>query len=399
MRAQLSTAYTTKKKLLNERGFYLRNKQKQLGCRRRGAAAIFGLFLCAALFVVLAVVADLAYINSARTEIHRSADAAALAAAWELAESKFTDGGNETENINAIAANYSRSNSVGGIAPKLASTEDAVQFGTFAGTDGPFIPTAHLDNANAVRVKVELDGVTQPKVPLFFGGLTGTTSQKLWTYSIASFDHHISGFHSPWNSSQNISILPIALDEETWLKVESNQTVDNYTFENGVVQSGSDGFFECSLYPVGSGSPGNRGTVDIGSSNNSTKDLRRQIIEGISKSDFEALGKPLEFNDNGIIELNGDTGISAGIKSDLEAIIGQTRIIPIFSRLSGNGNNAQYSIVRWEGVRILSVQLTGPAKHKHLTIQSAPIVARGARVDSGKAEASSFLFTPVQLVE
>ena len=55
----------------------------------------------------------------------------------------------------------------------------------------------------------------------------------------------------------------------------------------------------------------------------------------------------------------GDTGISAGVKDELASIIGQTRIIPVFSSVSGNGNNATYVIVRWVGVRVMAVKLTG----------------------------------------
>ena len=43
----------------------------------------------------------------------------------------------------------------------------------------------------------------------------------------------------------------------------------------------------------------------------------------------------------GKLYLNGDTGISAGVKDELASIKGQPRIIPIFSTVSGNGNNAQ----------------------------------------------------------
>ncbi len=94
------------------------------------------------------------------------------------------------------------------------------------------------------------------------------------------------------------------------------------------------------MFPQGTGSPGNRGTVDIGSSNNSTADIARQIVHGISPSDFAQLGGKLEFDDSGKLYLNGDTGISAGVKDELASIMGQPRIIPIFSTVSGNGNNA-----------------------------------------------------------
>jgi hypothetical protein len=83
------------------------------------------------------------------------------------------------------------------------------------------------------------------------------------------------------------------------------------------------------------------GTVDIGGANNSTADIARQIVYGISPQDFEALGHPLTLNNDGNLFLNGDTGISAGVKDELASIIGQPRIIPIFQQVHGPGNNAQ----------------------------------------------------------
>ena len=49
----------------------------------------------------------------------------------------------------------------------------------------------------------------------------------------------------------------------------------------------------------------------------------------------------MEFDANGKLYLNGDTGISAGVKDELASIIGKPRIIPVFESVSGNGNNAE----------------------------------------------------------
>ncbi len=53
----------------------------------------------------------------------------------------------------------------------------------------------------------------------------------------------------------------------------------------GHVSQGADQIREVNLYPQGCGVPGNRGTVDIGSNNNSTADIARQIVEGVSEAD------------------------------------------------------------------------------------------------------------------
>jgi hypothetical protein len=163
------------------------------------------------------------------------------------------------------------------------------------------------------------------------------------------------------------------------------------------VTAGSDGDREVNLYPQGTGSPGNRGTVDIGGANNSTADIARQIVHGISAADIQALGKELKFNSNGSMTLNGDTGISAGVKDELASIIGQPRIIPIFSSVSGNGNNANYTIVKWVGVRIIKVTLTGALSKKAVIIQPAPIISRNFVISNSDTFTSEYVYSPVLL--
>ncbi|MGN6543792.1 MAG: Tad domain-containing protein, partial [Aureliella sp.] len=157
-----------------------------------------------------------------------------------------------------------------------------------------------------------------------------------------------------------------------------------------------DGIPEGNLYPQGTGSPGNRGTVDIGDSNNSTADIARQIKQGISSDDLVKLGKPLEICSDGTMTLNGDTGISAGVKDELASLIGKTRIVPIFSQVSGNGNNATYTVVKWVGIRVLDVKLTGSLSSKKVMIQAAPMVCPYVTV-GGSTDMSSGVFSPVVL--
>ncbi len=71
----------------------------------------------------------------------------------------------------------------------------------------------------------------------------------------------------------------------------------------------------------------------------------------------------------GTLILDGNPGLSAGIKDDLEAIKGNPVTIPIYRDSGGNGNNAWYEIVRFASVRIVKVQLTGG--NKHVIVQPA----------------------------
>jgi hypothetical protein len=359
---------------------------------------VFGLFLILSLIVLTAVTMDFGAIRVAQTELRRSADAAAMAACWEMYEhqqARVTS----TELLQVAAweaANQiSDHNVVGQSAPQLNFLD--IEVGKFDGTTGEF--QAALSDHNAVSLTVRRHSWANGELPLFFGSITGRDSQQLQMSATAAMFAAISGFRDP-DSDDTLNILPFALDLGSWEAAVAGTSTDKYAYSLGSVQSGSDGVSETNLYPRGDGPPGNRGTLDIGGDNNSTNDLERQVLHGISRQDLIELGKPLEFDANGELDLIGDTGISAGLKEELATLIGKTRIIPIFTTVQGNGNNAVYTIVRFEGVRILSVRLTGPSRSKHVMIQPTKLVARNTIIDySGTYTPSSHLVTPVMLVE
>ena len=363
---------------------------------RRGAAAVLGLFLVISLVALTAVTLDFGYIHVAETELSRSADAAAMAGCWEVFDQQVARQSDSlVEQAAKEAANrIALRNIVGDISLQI-SHED-VEVGHY-GIDGTW-STPETSDFNAVRVTLRRQGGTNTQLPLFFGAVTGRDTQSLRTQAIAAMFSAVDGFYEP-GSEENRGILPIALDETSWLAALAESTEDVFSYSNGVVSSGSDGVFETNLYPKGTGAPGNRGTVDIGGANNSTKDLARQVLYGISAQDFIDLGKPLVFDEYGELDLNGDTGISAGIKDELASLIGKTRIIPIFSRVTGKGNNSIFTIVRFEGVRILDVKLTGKGSQKRVIVQPAKVVGRGLKIDWTGQKTSSHLVTPVMLVE
>jgi hypothetical protein len=93
--------------------------------------------------------------------------------------------------------------------------------------------------------------------------------------------------------------------------------------------------------------------------------------------------------------LNGDTGISAAIKDDLESIKGQPKSICLYSTVTGNGNNATYTIVGFVGVRIMKVKLTG--NPKYVTIQPAAVIDASA-IDGSAPNSSKYIYSNVRLV-
>jgi Flp pilus assembly protein TadG len=374
--------------------------------RRRGNIVAMTAVLMIVLIAFVALAVDIGYLYTVRNELQRSADAAAIAATWELIDKDNQPPGTQTAdtlaaNARTKAAQYAALNKVAASSPGL-SNED-VSVGYMSNPSDPnsaMVATPYGKLPNAVFVRVQRTNDQNGRVPLFFARAIGFDSSTETAQATAAFRSGLVGFQMPSDGS-NLNILPFALDEVTWNNL-SNTGNDSWTYNKSTktVTAGCDGIKECNLFPQGTGVSGNRGTVDIGSSNNSTADLKRQITGGISQSDFDALtaqDRSLTFGADGTLTLTGDTGMSAGVKDDLTSIVGQPKIIPIFRTVSGPGNNAVYTIVKWVGVRVMYVKMTGSSSSKTITIQPCNVVAKGG-VYSENGSGSDYVYSPVWLV-
>ena len=369
--------------------------------QRRGNILVLSAFLMVVMIGVLAFALDLGYLQMAKTQLQRSADSAAIAGAWELMNAQASSHNSSTislSNIYPVANTFSRLNEVAGQRASVAAKDVIV--GRIASYQQPvaLIVDGDAKKYNAVQVSVRRSEDMNGEIPLFFARIFGVQSKASQATATAVFLNSVKGFQVP-SSGENLEILPFALDKTTWDALMSGHGSDNWTWnpETKTIQPGADGILEINLYPQGTGSPGNRGTVDIGSSNNSTADLARQIVHGVSAQDLSHIGGKLELNSEGKLYLNGDTGISAGVKDELASIRGEPRIIPIFSTVNGPGNNATYTIVQFAGVRIMDVNLTGSMSHKHVMIQPAPVRAKGVIPGDG-TNTSSYVYSSVWLV-
>jgi len=64
--------------------------------------------------------------------------------------------------------------------------------------------------------------------------------------------------------------------------------------------------------------------------------------------------------------------------------------------VSGPGNNAVYTVVKWVGVRVMYVKLTGSSSSKALTVQPCNVVVKGGIYGGGNG--SDYVYSPVWLV-
>jgi hypothetical protein len=256
--------------------------------------------------------------------------------------------------------------------------------------------------ANSVRVMVRRNSIRNGSILLRFAPIIGHYTADLGADSTATFKDGVVG----WKVNErtgNAGLLPLALKVNVWSSLLSGaySVGDNYSYDesSGQVTAGPDGIPELNLYP-GAGDnqlpPGNFGTVDIGSNNNSSDDLSRQIREGISAADLAFHGGELKLGPGGTLDLNGDTGLSAAIKDDLQFIKGQPRAIPLFSSVSGPGNNSVFTITGFAGIRVMNVKLTGKMNKKEVIIQPAFLVDDAVITAPGSGS-SYFVYEPVRI--
>tara|TARA_R110002072_G_scaffold303142_1_gene495868 strand:- start:152983 stop:154152 length:1170 start_codon:yes stop_codon:yes gene_type:complete len=371
------------------------------------SAAVLVMVLAFASFTV-----DIGWIALTLAQMHNACDAAALAGATELGPgtglAPTLSSTDIQTNSKSTARTIAASNSAGGIESTYIDVTRDVRLGQYqwlpdeqrwaevwGATPYTLVEvTVHRDRGSAVDINGQMmDG----PLPLFFAPVIGHSDAGLTAVAAAAIMPGV-GFRISPDSSSRSDILPIALDETSWNSLLSGVGNDDYEFDAGLnkVANSPDGILEVNIYPSGSSSlpPGNRGTVDIGNPGNSTADLKRQIREGINASDLAWFDGEIRF-DGEPLQLNGDTGISAGIEAALKDVIGAVKAIPLFTSVSGPGNNATYEISRFVGVRIMDVRLTGNPSKRHVTVQPAPFFDPTVVKGQTEIRSDSIFTTPV----
>jgi Flp pilus assembly protein TadG len=372
---------------------------------RRGAAILTAVL--AVFFIgIVALGVELGYLFMNYGQLQTCADSGALAGAQVL----MNDGRVKSTPEYSTGQSNARSNSVQFAGYNRVGVDfPVVDPNSSNGSNGdvvigyladPADPDCQLDTSdqskfNAVQVRVRKNSSLNGKVPAFFSRLWGNTGVDVVGKATAVMPASIVGFQVT-SETENAGVLPFAIKKTSWDALLAGTGSDDWRYDAaGNVVSGSDGILEMSMFPIDNGASGNSGTVDIGNSNNSTADLSRQIRYGISASDLAYIGGALQLGSDGTLILNGDTGISAAIKDDLESIKGKPRSICIYSTVSGPGNNAMYTIVGFVGIRIMKVKLTGSPKY--VTIQPAVCVDASAIIGDAP-NSSKYLYSNVRLV-
>jgi hypothetical protein len=364
--------------------------------RRKGAIGVLAAFLMIVLLAITAFAVDMGYLCLVRTDLQTSADAAALAGAKALLDARMAtldpDYVAALSSSSNTATQFAQLNYVAGKKPNLGNGD--VVIGYLANTPNATLDTSGQNGYNAVQVRVRRTAGQNGAVPLFFARAIGTREAESQAVATAAFVTDVSGFRIPSDSS-NLMMLPFAVKIQDWRTLMAGQGDDRWSYDpvQKQVSHGADGTREICLYPLDTGSSGNLGMVDLGTPNNSTSDICRQITEGLNAQDLQFLGGNVSVSQL----LNGDTGVSAGCKQALDSIAGQPRIIPLYDLVTGTGNTAQFRVAGFACVRIMDVKLNGSLTNvKAITVQPATISTKGTI--PGSSGSSFFVYTTLRLV-
>jgi Flp pilus assembly protein TadG len=378
--------------------------------RRPGSTLAVVVILLVMLVGMVAFAIDVGRVAHARTGLQATADAGALAGI-----SKVQSGTSATQDFTTGKAEVNKF--VGGTAgnfPGLTVADADIVFGYYdptAAAGSRFSTTLTNRAANATQVTLRRDGTTNPRLALSFSSLLGKSDSDVKARATA-WSPQMGGFRPgapviPYAAQVDYFNAAAGLPERShtapgFVNVNANQLNDDYAI--GTVgttpTSGHDGVKEIVLFGSTQNTPGNFGSVDLGGSSNGTGILDRQLVSGPSASDFILLQLAGKLAADGSLQApvntTGDTGLSNGTQSTWEALVGQNRIIPLYSTVSGTGNTAAYQIIGFAGIRIVDVKMNG--NPKKVTVQSTWFYSPKVTPATSSAQVSIGAYAPPKLV-
>jgi hypothetical protein len=395
---------------MRKRSMLSSRRRTRGGKDRRGAVVVLSALLMILLLGMVAFALDLGYLALAEAEIQRTADAAAMAAAWNLLDEDRLKGDAYVNDVindgRDSAVRFASYNRVATVSPVLdpnwgnSSSGDLV-FGHWSG--GSLSTGVWPEEFNAAKALTRRNSVRNGPVPFFFARVLGIPSAGLERHAVAAFSDGVMGFRASERHPMT-SLLPFTLKVDDWMALLSEGGSDEFYYDTQTheVTEGYDGVPELKLYPAkengGSGiTPGNFGTIDFGGSANSTEVLSRQILEGVNADDLAYHGGEIALDPvTNTLPLNGETGMSIGMQHAVGSVVGEARTIPLYSEAVGDGNTTNFTIVKFAGIRIVDFDLHG--NHKYILIQPAIVPDHTAITNSG-GDTSYFVYSPVRLVD
>jgi len=369
--------------------------------RRRGFTTPAVALAMLAAMAGLALILDRLWLDAADLELTTAAEAAALAAAGELASDDLlkpnTDFTNQLEVGRTTAAWIASQNQVAGQPVILdPNPEGDIRFGRLVVDEQEgkvrFEETATTPTT-AVVTALRTRRSSNP-VGLFVTGVTGQPFGDVVSRVEASVDNRVIGVRA--EDGTPVPAVPLAiwwrdpagLRADTWeTQIEARKGADLYGYDstNHIVTSGADGIPEITLRSgPGSGQPSinsNMLVVDVGTGLND-KELGRQFVTGWTADDLETFGGAIQVNPGSSLSLKASPELRHADREGLETLLGEPRICLLYSSVvsSQNGQAQQAICIRLVAIRILAVRDQGDGSCE-LVAQPCVIKTKTAMLD------------------
>ena len=349
---------------------------------RNGNVATLLCFLSIPLLGLLAFSVDYGFLLYIRTDLQRTADQAATAAVRDLIPAP--DGTQDLAKVRATVREYVRLN----LGDEFVVNDEDIEIGRYDPATIYSSVTLKNDGVfDTVRVTIRRNDLTNNSVSLYFARLFKTNHSDVSASATAVLQK--AKYIGP-----GTAILPVAIEQKAWNRINTGDVLRIYG--DGRLESASGGNI-----------PGNWGTIDIGATSNSTNTIKRQIETGLSQGDLDSLHRQgvipsSEYIDGAsTIEPNGDTGFSGGIKNSLDAEIGNTKVLPIYKKATGQGGRLTFEVVGWAVAKIYATHWNG-GKHSRLEIQKSYTYEDDLRPNPDLSDTSKIIegaFTSPVLIE
>ena len=320
---------------------------------RRGTVIVLVALMMIPLLAMVAFAVDYGYLLRVRTDLQRTADAAALAAVQDLVPD--SDGNQDLAAVRSAVGTYAISNRDS----SFQVLDADIEIGRYdPATIYSAVSILTSGTYDTVRVTVRNDSSANSPVSLFFSRILGIDSAPVTASACAVLQK--AQYLEP-----GTNILPFVMPLDVWNGKNYGESWS--VFGDGKLEDSS-----------GNTIPGNWGTIDVGSTSNGTSELNDQILNGLRQSDLDALHSDGRISTNAHIDGNQqawmqvDPGLSSGIKNSIQQIHGQKRMVPIYDTMSGqlNGNNAEISVVGWGVIEVVDSNWEG-AQNTYVTIRKS----------------------------
>lgn len=384
-----------------------RHSLRLTALRRRG----FTTPLVAAVLLIammgLALVLDRLWMESARIELTTTAEAAALAAAAQLATDDRLSGVRLSQESlrDAVeaAADIARQNLVAG-QPVTLDTATDIRFGHLVANtetgETPFLESHHLPSH--VVVTAHRTRFRGNPVALFLAELTQQPAGDVIVQAGASLSNQIVGVR-PFSGAP-VPALPLAIWQrdpshkrtDTWEScIEQRRGRDEFAWDDRTqsVVRGSDEIPELTLKTVRRGSrtmDGNAFVLDIGSGFQS-EPLARQFEHGWNETDLSEWDGELDLPKalRGLPQLTGDD------RNALDRQVGTPRIVALYStaKCSGRGPDCEVHCTQLVAIRVLQVT-DQPDGSCHVIVQPTVLTTRTAVTATADAAQQDVVANP-----